>query len=289
MNKLIYILVVVALLVGGFFLINSYIYNEKQGDGFQKGYKDSIYKIDGQSVTLVNGKAESEIPGSSSKTVTQYFGNEAEGDLNGDGVSDIAFLVTQTSGGSGTFYYVVAGVKTDEGYTGTEAVLLGDRIAPQTTEIKDGKVIVNYADRAPGEPMTAQPSVGKSIWLKLDTASMQFGEVVQNFEGEADPSRMTLTMKTWAWTSAPKPTDAFSVTFGSDGKFSATTDCNSVGGSYTADKEKISFTSIVSTKKYCAGSSEAAFVTLLSTASLYHFTSKGELVIETKTGTATFK
>ena len=35
-------------------------------------------------------------------------------------------------------------------------------IDPKTTEIKDGQVIVNYAERKAGEPMTTQPSVGYS-------------------------------------------------------------------------------------------------------------------------------
>lgn len=149
-------------------------------------YKDGTYIIDGQPVTLTDGRAEAEsAPGSASKTVTQYFGNEATGDLNGDGVADIAFLVTRTTGGSGTFYYVVAAITTSEGYIGTSAASIGDRIAPQTTEIRDGKLIVNYADRNPGESFAVQPSAGKSLVLKLDTVTMQFGEVVQNFEGES--------------------------------------------------------------------------------------------------------
>jgi hypothetical protein len=45
-------------------------------------------------------------------------------------------------------------------------------------------VVVNYAVRLPGEPFTAEPSLGKSVWLKLDPTTMQFGEVEQNFEGE---------------------------------------------------------------------------------------------------------
>lgn len=131
-------------------------------------YKDIAYAIDGQAVTLVNGKAEVEsAPGSASKTIMQYFGNEAVGDLNGDGSPDIAFLLTQTGGGSGTFYYVVVALKTASGYKGSNAILLGDRIAPQTTEIKDGVLLVNYADRKPGEPMTAQPSVGVSKYFKV--------------------------------------------------------------------------------------------------------------------------
>ena len=69
---------------------------------------------------------------------------------------------------------------------GSQGLLLGDRIAPQTTGADKGKIIVvNYADRAQGESFTVRPSVGKSIWLLLDPKTMQFGEVVQNFEGES--------------------------------------------------------------------------------------------------------
>src|SRR3989344_926478 len=111
-------------------------------------HKNATYLILGQSVTLQSGHAETlAAPGSASKTITQYFGNEATGDMNGDGTSDVAFLLTQNSGGSGTFYYVVVALREGGGYRGTNAVLLGDRIAPQTTEFRDGKLIVNYADR----------------------------------------------------------------------------------------------------------------------------------------------
>ena len=58
-------------------------------------------------------------------------------------------------------------LKTATGYSGTNAVLLGDRIAPQTTRIVDGLIEVNYADRAPGEPMTARPSVGVTKRLRV--------------------------------------------------------------------------------------------------------------------------
>lgn len=264
-------------------------------------YQNTAYSIDGQSVLLVNGRAETPAaPGSASKVVTQYFGNQATGDLNGDGVADIAFLLTQNSGGSGTFYYVVAALKAADGYQGTNAVLLGDRIAPQTTEIRDGKLIVNYADRKAGEPMTAQPSEGKSLFLKLDTATMQFGEVAQNFEGESDPSRMTLDMQTWTWirtqynndtTVTPKKEKAFTLTFKKDGRFSATTDCNGVSGAYEVTGNKIAFSKMLSTMMYCDGSQEGDFTKELQEAQSYFFTSKGELVFDLKldSGSMTFR
>jgi len=140
---------------------------------------DASYEIEGQVVTLVGGVAEVQAaPGSASKITTRVFGNEAMGDLNGDGKEDTAFLLTQDGGGSGTFFYVVVALKTDDGYTGTNAVLLGDRVAPQTTEIHGIELIVNYAERAPGEPMTAQPSVGVSKYLKVVD-----GELVETTPG----------------------------------------------------------------------------------------------------------
>ena len=126
-------------------------------------YKNISYKIDGTAVLLTDGMAVQEAaPGSASKITTTYFGNEATGDLDGNGTEDVAFLLTQNAGGSGTFYYVVVAAKTDTGYVGTNAILLGDRIAPQTTEISNGVVTVNYAIRKTGDPMTTAPSVGVS-------------------------------------------------------------------------------------------------------------------------------
>lgn len=132
------------------------------------------FVIEGQSITLTNGRAETlDTSGSASKVVTQYFGNVAVGDVSGDSLPDVAFIITQDRGGSGTFYYVVATLSTAAGgLQGTNAVLLGDRVAPQTTEIRDGKIIVNYADRNSGEPMTASPSVGVSKYLKFEGTTL---------------------------------------------------------------------------------------------------------------------
>lgn len=303
MKKMLIVLFILLIILVGFSALNSYIYKEKQGIiTLPTSYKDATYIVEGDLVTLKDGLSEVPITSGSATTITtSYFGNEVFTDLNNDGREDIVFLITQDPGGTGFFYYVVAALNTENGYVGSSALLLGDRIAPQTTEKGDnGIVIVNYADRKPGEPFSAQPSIGKSIWLKLDPETMQFGEVVQNFEGEADPQKMSLGMKKWEWVRAlyndgkvitPKNSQVFSITFGNDGKFSVTTDCNAVGGRYTANGNKLMFSEMVSTKKYCEGSQESDFIKLLENTASFHFTSRGELIFELKldSGTITFR
>lgn len=143
--------------------------------------KDATYIIDGREITLEDGYSEIEIvPGSASKIVTRYFGNEVYKDLDGDGKEDVAFLITQETSGSGTFFYAVGALNKDEGYMGTHGFFLGDRISPQATNSSEGRaIVVNYAVRAEGESFAIQPSIGKSTWLLLDPRTMQFGEISQ--------------------------------------------------------------------------------------------------------------
>ena len=134
--------------------------------------QNASYQIDGKTVTLKDGIFHIVGDGADSKATIKYFGNDVVADLNGDGLSDEAFVLTEEDGGSGTFYYVVAALTTKDGYKGTNGILLGDRIAPQTTEFKDGQLIVNYADRKPTEPFTTKPSVGVSRYLKISGNSL---------------------------------------------------------------------------------------------------------------------
>jgi len=175
---LILVSLVVVLSVAGFYILNTYIYNQKQIDSsFASDFKNTEFVIDGEQMMLGDS--------------LQYFGNELVTDLNNDGRDDVVFLVTHSPGGSGTFFYVVAAINTEEGYVGSDGYLLGDRIAPQTTELSlnsnhKNVIVVNYVDRADDEPMSASPSVGKSAYLKLDSAYMQWGVVEPDFEGESN-------------------------------------------------------------------------------------------------------
>ena len=142
--------------------------------------KNATYMVEGSSVTLVNGKSvSSAVTSGSAETIsTTMFGEPVLGDLNGDGIPDAAVMIEQNSGGTGVFYYEAAAMNVGNVAKGTNAVLLGDRIAPQTTQITNGQIIVNYADRNPGEPMTTQPSLGVSKYLRYDGTVLQVSSPV---------------------------------------------------------------------------------------------------------------
>jgi hypothetical protein len=138
--------------------------------------QNATYLIDGKEVTLVNGVSEQEAaPGSATKIVTKYFGNAVDVDLNSDGLMDSGFLLTQDGGGSGTFFYVAGAVNTGNGDQGTNAIFIGDRIAPQSTNVdpnNPAQFIVNYAERKLSDPMSAPPSVAVSRTFKLDNGTL---------------------------------------------------------------------------------------------------------------------
>lgn len=287
------------------FLASVYRFNLTKGSVVShyvpaRDYKNASYFIAGSDVHLTEGKSVTITElGSSSKTVTEYFGNDLMIDLNNDDMLDVVFLVTQTIGGNSPFFYVVAAIKTPEGYLGSKGTLLGDRIAPQTTQAgKENTVIVNYAIRNPQDPKETQPSLGKSLYLRFSTTTMDFGEIVQDFEGEADPSLMKLTMKPWKWVEVqmndgnvivPKKPDLFSITFNDKGGVTVTTDCNTASGSYVARDNKLTFGPFMSTKMFCEESQERVFLQTLENISSYLFTSKGELILEIKMDSGTMK
>jgi len=129
---------------------------------------NATYLLQGQAVCLTVGRSESPAaPGSATKAKTAVQGRPVFGDLDRDGDEDAVLFLTHDPGGSGTFYYVAAAIKKDGRYRGSNAILLGDRISPRDMGIRDDAIVVNYADRRPGVPMSANPTVGQTAVLLL--------------------------------------------------------------------------------------------------------------------------
>ena len=256
--------------------------------------KNITYTIDGESFTLVHGVAQKDIaPNSATKNTLAFFGEPVYGDVNNDGIDDAAILLVNNPGGSGTFYYAVLAIAIGNTYVATNAINLGDRIAPQTVEIHDGQVIYNYAERKAGESMTTQPSIGKSFYVSYNKSTHVISELQKKSPSVivTNQPKYSLTAKKWEWVKtqmndgkvyAPKKAGVFGITFTNDGKVSLTTDCNSMGGSYTLDGNKIFFTRMMSTMMYCDGSQEGEFSQSIYEVGSYTFSSTGELILEIK-------
>ena len=253
---------------------------------------NATYLIDEKPVTLVAGKAEIEsAPGSASKNNIFNFGEPVYGDIEGDGDQDALLLLVNETGGSGTFYYVALAINVEGSYHGTDTILLGDRIAPQTYYFLGNKAIVNYADRLFGVPLTERPSEGKSLYLQYNPNNFRLIQVAVDFEGEADPSRMTLDMTTWRWIRTvyndgtiitPQKPEAFSLTLKKDGTALVRTDCNTMSGVYEVSGKNIIFKNMATTLMYCEGSQEQVFSSMLGNVQSFLFTSRGELILELK-------
>jgi len=159
MNKIKIVIILILVLV---LFFGCFVYFENKTED----PLNATYLIENQQILLKDGFSEIEIaPGSASKQITSVLWTPIEGNLNSDEFKDFAMILTQNSGGSGTFYYLVAGLGSFNGVIGTNAILLGDRIAPENISIENRKILVNYAERKIDDPMTAQPSVGVSKYL----------------------------------------------------------------------------------------------------------------------------
>lgn len=137
-------------------------------DSAASGPADASYLIERAVIRLHAGRAAyPAAPGAAEMIETRLFGSPAWGDLDGDGEEDAAVLLWHRRGGSGGFYYVAAAIRRGEGVSGTNAILLGDRIAPQSIQIRNGVMAVNFADRRPEEAMTTAPSEEKTKYFTL--------------------------------------------------------------------------------------------------------------------------
>jgi hypothetical protein len=123
---------------------------------------NGTYRIEKDTVTLANGRAEREAaPGSATKVVTTVA-DQRIGDLDGDGRNDAVVILVHQPGGSGTFYYVAALLNAPGGATATPAVLLGDRIKVSALKLDGQRIVVDLLERGAGQPFTASPTVAST-------------------------------------------------------------------------------------------------------------------------------
>lgn len=125
---------------------------------------------------------------------------------------------------------------------------------------------------------------GENITLSKDGKSFFSG----NSDGQSNVEKMTLNKWVWQATSEagkvtePKNKTAFTITFNTvDKTINATTDCNTVFGPYTVEADdKLNFSNLGMTRKFCEGSQETEFASGLSKVRKFSFNGSGALVLE---------
>jgi hypothetical protein len=134
---------------------------------------NATFKIERDTVALVNGRAESEAaPGSATRVTTTLADPRVSGDLDGDGRPDTVVVLVYQPGGSGTFFYVAALFNATGGVTTTPAVLLGDRVKVTGVKLDGRAVVVEVLDRTAGQPLSESPSVASTKRFVVDRGAL---------------------------------------------------------------------------------------------------------------------
>jgi heat shock protein HslJ len=265
-------------------LINMYI-----GGSGRERCKDPIcssflrkctFEIDGKEITLRKGFADEKVSsGSTSKCITRYAGRNVTGDFNGDGLEDAVVILTRETGGSGTFYYAAAVLSSNEGYKGTNAIFLGDRINVESLDTTKGRICINYLEHSDSDPMTAKPSSKNTRYLEIKSGRLKEARV------------LLITSKEWRWQRTvlkkekivvPRISMDFSVSFSANGMFSGKTDCNNYSGQFIQSGNNLQLGPMITTRKYCAGSQENDFLKFLGEAVSYSFSDEASLKLNLK-------
>lgn len=172
MKKLVFILILLAIAGGWWYTTRQP--TEKINISSDLGTErpdpsNSTFAIEGEDITFKNGKAEMKVDETGLTQEASITDIITYGDINNDKQNDAAFIIVTTSPISGALNsYIAAYVSGTVRYKPTDTVAIGAQVSPKSVEIKGGKIIVNYLDRRPDEPLAADPTVSKSKTFRLD-------------------------------------------------------------------------------------------------------------------------
>jgi hypothetical protein len=85
-------------------------------------------------------------------------------------------------------------MKTTHGYTGTNAILIGNSIGSQKAEIRDHTIVVNYVDRNPWQGLAILPSIQRSRVFFVEKGELK----EKPFPRLTAETAMKLAMQDWA-------------------------------------------------------------------------------------------
>jgi hypothetical protein len=101
--------------------------------------------------TLVDGKFSGQVNGLDINAVMHP--EILRGDVNGDGIEDAAFLLSEDTGGSGVFVSLMIVYSENGAYTQAPGYFIEDRPVIEGLRFENGEIVLNAKVHAPNDPM----------------------------------------------------------------------------------------------------------------------------------------
>ena len=106
--------------------------------------------------------------GGASASIFTLQNRVAQGDLDGDGDSDVVAHIVERSAGTGVFHFVVPVIDDDGVVVAPHVVAVGDRVVMDAISVHDGLIEVSLFDRALHEPFSI---ISRHTTLEIDVSA----------------------------------------------------------------------------------------------------------------------
>jgi len=205
-----------------------------------------------QPITLRDGVYEGESfveGGASHPTVRLHEHATVLGDLDGDGSDEAMALLSESSGGSGSFLHLAVFRWGADGPENVETVRIGDRVQVRKMEFLVDKYVLETVEAGPGEPMCCPSHKrGRIVMLRDGELGVTVEElgIVSTRDVEGFPWEVTHLEAEWLVPDRVK----IDVTFVS-GELSGSAGCNKFGASYENDARTLTLGPVRLTRMSC--------------------------------------
>lgn len=134
---------------------------------------DATYRIEGEEVTLAAGRAERvAAPGSAATIVTELQGEPVPLYRRDERYAEYAVLLRESTAGTGGFYYLALALEGSDGFLGSEATYLGDRIEDIKVQPWGELMQVSYQTRATNTSFASPPDLSVTRYFYVLGASL---------------------------------------------------------------------------------------------------------------------
>jgi heat shock protein HslJ len=235
-------------------------------------------------VTLTDGRWEGEpyIEGGASRPVVGLLDHFIlTGDLDSDGADEVAALLWESSGGSGTRLYLAAMASRNGDVINLATALIGDRVQVQSGGIEDGLIRLNVIRAGPEDGACCPTEKAFVTWALTEGALDSVGEEMTGTLSLADLEGPEWVLIELGW-NQPLPDDAGITLVFKDARVSGHGGCNSYfAGTVAAAPGELGFNGMGATRMACPDpvmDLERRYLKTLAGASRYSFLA-GRLVL----------